>query len=202
MKTNQALMDEIDKDTMEQVPEDKLQYLRDRIAQVRELDGRIVDVENQLSELKKERQDLIFDKLPTLFMQVGLSQLKIVAQGNLPAYDAKLEDHFHANIQSGWTEDRKQAALAWVNKHHMGDIIKTTLTMEFGLGQNKIVKKVLAALKKIKITPLREDTIPWQTLTAMVKERHKAGRPLSDVDLRTIGAKVSKIVKLTPIREK
>lgn len=195
------LMEEIEADAT-RVPEDKLDVIRNKISSLRDLDAKIADAEAYLSSLNRERRDLLFDTLPTMFMQIGLNHVGIAAKGNLPAYKAELVEHFHAVMQSNWPEERREACLKWVRKHKLDDIIKTVLTMEFGLGQSKTLKKVLTALKAIKVVPLKQELIPWSTLTAMVKEHYKAGKPLSDEDLRTLGASVSKIVKITQVREK
>jgi hypothetical protein len=184
------------------VKEDKLDAIRDRIKDLRSLDAQITDLEETLKDLNKQRRELLYDALPTMFMNTGVGRVDILPEGNLPGYIAKLEDHYHAVLQSNWPEERRQAALKWINKHRLGDLIKTTITMEFGLGQDKIVKAVLKALKAVKVLPTVQQAIPWPTLTAMVKERYRAGNPLSDEDLHTLGASVNKVVKITQIREK
>jgi hypothetical protein len=202
LKPDAALLAEIEKDIAAPKPADKLEFIRDKIREARDIELKMADLENQLSELKRIRRDMLFDTLPSMFMQIGINDIGISAQGNLPAYKAELKDHIHAVISSDWEPDRRNAALQWVHKHKLADIIKTTVTMEFGLGQGKLVKKVLAALKAIRVTPTIEETIPWNTLTAMVKERYKEGKPLSDQDLSTLGATVAKVVKLNAVKEK
>jgi hypothetical protein len=202
MTAETDLLKEVDEDIKAKVPEDKLDFIRDKIRETRDLEFRIADLENQVSELKRVRREAIFDVLPTMFMQIGISHIGISAVGNLPAYDAKLEDHFHAVISSSWPEEKRNDAMRWVHKHKLGDLIKTTVTVELGLGQSSTLKKVLAALKKLRISPRVEENVPWQTLTSYVRERYKTGKPLSDGDLQTIGASVNKVVKLTAVREK
>jgi hypothetical protein len=200
--SNAALLEQIEKDMAAKPPADKLEFIRDKIREVRDIEFKIADLENHISELNQTKRNLIFDALPTMFMQVGLNRLEIAAQGNLPAYEAKLNDHYHAVIKSDWPSNQRKAALQWVRKHKLGDIIKTTLTIELGLGQDKLLKKVLAALTKLGVVPTIEETVPWKTLTAVVKERFQDGKPLSDKDLTTLGATVSKMVKLNPVKEK
>ena len=200
--SNAALLEQIEKDMAAKPPADKLEFIRDKIREVRDIEFKIADLENHISELNQTKRNLIFDALPTMFMQVGLNRLEIAAQGNLPAYEAKLNDHYHAVIKSDWPSSQRKAALQWVRKHKLGDIIKTTLTIELGLGQDKLLKKVLAALTKLGVVPTIEETVPWKTLTAVVKERFQDGKPLSDKDLTTLGATVSKMVKLNPVKEK
>jgi len=202
VKMDEAVLKEIEADSKPKVSDDKLEFIRDKIRETRDIDQRIADLSEQIGDLKRVRQGLIFDTLPTMFMQIGLNHLGVAAQGNMPAYEAKLQDHYHAVISSEWSEEKKSAALKWAHKRKLGDLIKTTVTVELGLGQARTIKKLLDALKKMRITPKIEETIPWQTLTAYVKERYKAGKPLSDEDLRTICASVNKVVKLTPVREK
>lgn len=202
MTAETDLLKEVDADIQAKVPADKLEFIKEKIKQTRDLEFRIQDLETQVSELKRVRREAIFDTLPTMFMQLGINHIGIVADGNLPAYEADLSDHFHAVIQSSWPEEKRNTAMNWVHKHKLGDLIKTTVTVELGLGQSRTLKKVLAALKKLRISPRIEENIPWQTLTSYVRERYKSGKPLSDTDLETIGASVNKVVKLTAVREK
>src|SRR4249919_3390502 len=88
-----ALLAEVEQDMQAPAPSDKLEIIRDKISEVRDLDYQILSLETQLSEMKRARRDLIFDKLPSMFMQIGLNHIGIAAKGNLPAYDAKLTDH-------------------------------------------------------------------------------------------------------------
>ena len=197
-----VLLAEIEEDMQKPPAPDKLEIIRDKIRETRDLDLKIDDLETQVNELKRYKRELVFDTLPSMFMQIGINRIGIDAQGNSPAYEAKLQDHFHAVISSSWEPERRNAALEWLHLNKLGDVIKTIITIEFGLGQAKKVKEVLEALKKLKVPITIEENVPWKTLTSVVQERYKHGNPMSDADLHTLGASVNKIVKLTPVREK
>jgi hypothetical protein len=202
IESDAKLLEQIKADASAPPPADKLEVIRDRIRYVRDLELEIAELEVRTKELGRQRKELTFDLLPTMFMELGINSLGIDRQGNLPAYDAKLNDYYHAVIQSNWPPTRRMMALQWIRKHNLADIIKTTVTIELGLGQSKLLKKLMTALKKLHIMPKIEESIPWSTLTATVKERYQRGNPMSDKELDTIGATVTKVVKITPVREK
>jgi hypothetical protein len=142
-----------------------------------------------------------FVTLPDLFSQLNLTHIGLAKEGNQPPYEAKLKDYYHATIKANWPDERREEALAWVENKGLGDIIKTVITVELGLGTEIIRDSVIQALKQSGVHFQEYRTVPWNTLTSALKEMYQRGETLSDNELQTIGATVGKQVKLTAKRE-
>jgi len=192
----------LEQEADEAPPQDKLEFVRDQVRHMRDLERRIEDVEALGKELRGQRRHMETETLPDLFMELGINNLGLEAEGNMPAYDARLQDHYHANIRSDWPDGQQQEALEWLRDHGLGDIIKTVITIELGLGSGSLLDKVENFLNKLKIPYQRQQSVPWNTLTMMVKDRYRNGKPLGTKDLRVLGATVGHIVKLKPKKEK
>ena len=174
---------------------DKLEAIRNELRNVRDLRLKLVDLQQQVSETNQAIYEKERVTLPDMFIDAGVDTVGLPAQGNSPAYDAKLEPYYKANILSSWEPDRKQAAFDWLIKHGAGDLIKSTITIRLPLGSDKLRKRIVSALSKFKgIDISHEMSVPWNTLTAYVKECFTKARRVPPLDL--IGAEVGSIVKM------
>jgi hypothetical protein len=203
MQPKDTVLDKIIADDVKRGPSaDKLEFVRDQVKYIRDLHKRIEDAEEIVKSLRNEKRELEFVTLPTLFMQNKITAISLAPEGNMPGYEAEIRDYYHANINAKWLPERKQAALDWLQKHKLGDIIKTVITIELGLGQSKVTTKLLAAIRTLKIPFTKQQSVPWNTLTAVVREMYQDGKPLKDSELNMLGAQVGKIVTLQPKKEK
>lgn len=186
----------------QKVTADKLEFVRDQIRYMRDLDHRIGNLHEILKQLTVEKRELQYSTLPTLFMQNKISSISLMEEGNIPAYDAELKDFYHAKIDAEWPAEKRHNAMSWLEEHSLGDIIKTCFTIEIGRGNAKLTKKVMAALRALKVPFTQQQTVPWNTLTAAIKERYRDHKPLKDAELETLGANVGKIVTLKVKKDK
>jgi len=200
-KVDAAFEAEIASDVKRKPPKDKLEFVRNQIRAMRDLDQDISDAEEKVKTLKRQRMEMEMVTLPDLFSQLNLTHIGLAAEGNQPPYEAKLKDYYHANIQAKWTEERREEALAWVENKGLGDTIKSVINIEFGLGTETQRETLIKVLKKNGVHFTEHRTVPWNTLTSALREMYQRGETLSDKELQTIGATVGKQVKLTPKKE-
>jgi hypothetical protein len=200
-KIDESLEAMIMDDAHRKPQQDKLEFVRNQVRAMRDLQREIEDVEDLARRLRGKRREMEMQILPDLFMQTGVTHIGLAAEGNEPPYEAKMHDHYHAVISADWPLEKRQLALDWVENNNLGDLIKTVIIIELGKGQSKLTTKVLAALRALKVPFIKQQNVPWNTLTAAIKEMYRDGRVLSDTDLSTIGAVVGKIVKLKAKKE-
>jgi len=196
-----ALERTIAQDSRRQPTQDKLEFVRDQIRYMRDLEKRIQDCQEILKGLNTEKEELQFSILPTLFMENRISAISLDAEGNLPAYDAKLVDYYKANIKTDWPAEKKNAAFAWLKKRRLSDLIKTIFTIEVGLGNSKLTKKIEEILRLEKIPHTKQKAVPWNTLTSAIKEMYHSNQTLTNEEIELLGAKIGKIVTLKPNKE-
>ena len=169
---------------------DKLEHVRDAVRRQLSLQQRIQDLTEENKILNKKLTDMSMHELPDLFNEAQIDHVGLAAEGNQPAYDAKLSPYYHANIPA----DRASEAFAWLDANGHGDLIKNVITIELGRGDNETAKKVMAALKKLDVDYSTKLTVPWNTLTAFVREQVEKYNKIPPLDI--LGAVIGQIVKL------
>ena len=177
--------------------EDRLIYLRARVAEVRDLELKIEQVEEELANLRRRQLTIQSDELPALFDECGLSELKLNAQGNMPEYLARMTTQINASLPK---DDRGEQALKkfkW-----LAELSKNTFTILFDKADLKKAKKLEQTLKKAKVPFTKETRVHASTLTAEIRRRYADGRPLPPADLELLGAYVRPLVKIEKVKEK
>ena len=175
--------------------ETSLEKARSYLRQSRDNERTIKDLDERLKKAKEDQLTLTQKTLPDFFTEIGIDTLGLPAEGNLPAYDAKLLPYYHANIGSDWEPERQERAFTYLSSQDGGeDMIKTIVEVHLGRGDRKTALKVEAALQKLNVPFSVKLGVPWNTLTAWVKERIEKHK--TTPDLETLGATVGKVVKL------
>lgn len=174
---------------------DKLDRLRVKIAELRDLEFERTKLSERNAELGKRVYEIQTKELVDLFDQAKVDNVGIPEEGNLPAYNMEVGWNYKANIGTPAEPkvDDFNAAIAYIKKHEP-DMVKTTYTIEFGLGEEKNRRVFESLLKKTKIEYSSSFGVPWNTLTAWVREQievHKKSPPL-----KLLGATVERTARL------
>jgi hypothetical protein len=180
------------------------QLLEKVIAAVRRRRDTAMEIEGLEAQLKLKQEalsELEREELPDLFTQAHMREYVLEAEGNMPPYRAKLGPYYKASISAKWEPERRQAAFDWVaspdeGKGNAPDLIKTIITIELGRGEKKLAERVMAGLVKAGVQFDVAQDIPWNTLTAFVKECVEERKIMPPLDV--LGAIVGRIVKVKP----
>jgi hypothetical protein len=170
--------------------DDSLEILRARVRYCRSLELDIADAEERLRALKAELNQVLGTELPDLFDEHGVQSVGIPAEGNSPAYVAETKPYYKAKLP----ENNPGPGLQWLVDHGHGDLPKHVFKIEIGRGREADVEEIEKALDLLGIDFDHTMTVPWNTLTAFVREQieeHNATLPL---DL--LGATVGRVVRL------
>jgi hypothetical protein len=185
---------------------DKLDRVRDAVRNFRDLDLGIKVLEERAAEMRGRRLIMTMNTLPEIFMDAGVDSITLQSEGNMPAYQANLEDYYHAKISTDWDEEKQKEAYDLLEKRKSADIIKHTVEIRFGLKETKLFKQFMAlfkgkAFKELKKRIVIRRSVPWNTLTALIRETYEKGGEFKDEELRLLGATVGKTVKLKEIHD-
>ena len=179
------------------VSEDVLRRLRDKIAEARDLDLQIAEAEERVDELKRRKYAIVghfrvSGQLVEMLQSAGVKNLSIAASGNQPACEARLTTLYHAKLPE---DDRR--AKAFKKFRWLSGLAKTSFRVDFGKGQEKMVKKFQSLLKKQKIRDYEVKVgVHSSTLTAEIRRRFTDGQPLAPADMDLLGAAVFPVVEL------
>lgn len=174
--------------------EDVLSNIRERLREARDLQREKADLEGRLKEVNIKSFKLEHETLVDMFSEAGIDKLGLPAEGNLPAYDTDLKPYYKAAILTDWEPERKAAAFKYLDDIGSGDLIKSVYIVALPRGNRGIALKVEKALSKLKVNFTSELSVPWNTLTAWVKESIEKRQTTPNLDV--LGATVGKVVNL------
>jgi hypothetical protein len=176
-------------------PADKLEKLRQAVRTLRDVEFQRVTLNERLAELGTQVHELKTKTIVDLFDQAKVDNIGIPAEGNLPGYDIGVGWHYKANI--GTPSDPKvedfDKSISYIRKTDP-DLLKTTFTIDFGLKDGKKMKAFEAMLKKQKISYSTSFGVPWNTLTAWLREQIEVKK--KSPPLKLLGATVERTAKL------
>jgi hypothetical protein len=171
--------------------------VRAAAAAARDLEIQKQSLKERLSEVDYQLRTLYWRTLPDMMQSAGVDQVGVAAQGNLPAYDLTLEDHVSANIGVTWTEEKRNAALRWLEDNGHGDLIQTRVIADFPREERAAAAAFAentlgCAGGKVEVSVA--ETVNPMTLRAWLRREMRAGRQLPPLDL--IGAAIARVAKL------
>jgi hypothetical protein len=195
---NAALLAEMTADTPAASP-DQLENIRRLAAEMRDLQTHNASMQEQIKQNNERIEKIKWQDLLDAMDRARMRSFVLEAEGNFPAYEIKTGAYYHANISSDWPEEQRAKSFAWLGKHEPG-MLRNTISVEFGKNTAKQQKMLAAFCKKNKMNFQQIFGVPWNTLTAYVKEQieeHKATPPLE-----LLGAKVGRVANMKPVKEK
>lgn len=178
---------------------DRLGGLSAKVAELRDLDMKVAELEERLRECKERRRELTEETLPKMMSLAGVTSVTVPPEGNMLGYIADLKPYYKAAIAASWPDAKKIEAYQYLEKEGYGDIIKHKFTIDLGRDSEDESAALRETLQRLGYSWVEDTTVNWQTLTALVKEQAQRGVVL---DLEKIGATIGEVVKITPIKEK
>lgn len=172
---------------------DKMEVLRSKATEVRDIEHQIADLEQLLKEKRARLHSLCRVELPDLMTEVGTDHIGIPANGNLAACDAVLRPFYKANIAAGWSSDKQQLAFNWLTDNGFGDLIKTEVDVSFPREQHEKAQQLYKMLKTKGFKPEFLQRVHHGVLTAWLQEQVEQGH-LPPLDV--IGGEIGRIVVL------
>ena len=146
-----------------------IQSLADQVERLELCDDRIADIENDLKMMKKKRDHISGEVIPTMMSEMGLAELKLHDGSHL-----KVSTSYRATI----TEANKEAAFNWLRENGLGDIIKNEILVSFGRNEDNKAADYAELAKSQGLQPTQKMKVEPMTLKALVRERIEAGKEM------------------------
>lgn len=157
------------------------------------LEEEVAALEAQLVMKKAETRQVAEKELPDLMALVGLPSITM-RDGTI----VEIVDNISASI----TDENRQSAHAWLREQELGDLIKNTISVTFGKGEDKDAEllmhniKVMADQGSINFGTLdQKEQVHPSTLRAFVKERLAQGLPLPAETFKLYVGQIARIKK-------
>jgi hypothetical protein len=136
-----------------------------------DLQNEIKTIEEKLNKVKEQEKFLSEHAIPSLMQSSGISMIKLE-----DGTEVKVSPYYYAKI----SEDKKEAAFAWLREKGFGDLIKNNISLDFGMNQDSEANNVVAQLKAKGYNVFQSTTVHSGTLKAFVKEQITEGKGLPE----------------------
>ena len=148
---------------------DNIQSLADQVESLENVNSSIENAEEIVKNLKKKRDHISGEVIPTMMSEMGLAELKLHDGSHL-----KVSTSYRATI----TEANKEAAFNWLRNNGLGDIIKNEISVSFGRNEDNKAADYAALAAERGFQPTQKLKVEPMTLKALVRERLEAGKEM------------------------
>ena len=149
----------------------------------KELEKEIEDMELIVKERKEQYRKLTEEALPEAMTGLGMKGFDMEDGSKVT-----LKPFYSASI----TEARRSEAFAWLRANGFDDIIKNTVSVRFGKGEDELCARLLDLLRQQRFPAEQAEKVEPMTLKAWVKEQVERGNAFpADLFGAYIGQKVT-----------
>ena len=157
---------------LKNLQDDDLSGLSKLIQKQINLDSEIDNMEETIKEMKRERDILSQETIPTKMQELGINETTMRDGSKVT-----VKEGFHCRIPKA----RENEALEYLRNNNLGDIIKNQVATSFGTGEDNMAGDLAGYIQQnYGITPDVKKSVHPSTLKATLKKRHEEG--LSDPD--------------------
>lgn len=169
-------------------PETKMKELAELVDAHLAAETHVAALEVQLYEAKRILTRIAEVQLPELLEALQLAEFKTTT-----GLKVTLTEVVRASLPKGAP---RLAALSWLRENNYGALIKRSITVEFGKGEDENAQELIETLKKDGLEPSEETTVHPQTLAAFVREKLAAGETIPLELFGVFRQRVAKVKKV------
>jgi hypothetical protein len=133
---------------------------------VKVYEDQVQRLESELKEAKKGLLRLTDEDLPAMLLELGLSSFELDDGSKVtmrPTYGAHIK------------AENKETAFSWLRTNEFGDLIKNTVSCQFGRGEDHEAVEFMEYAQKLGYSAEQKTDVHPSTLKAWVKERVQNG---------------------------
>jgi hypothetical protein len=157
---------------LKKLQDDDLSGLSKLIQRQLDLDSEIENMEETLKDMKREREVLSSETIPTKMQELGINETTMKDGSKVT-----VKEGFHCRIPKA----KEEEALQYLKDNDLGDIIKNMVSTSFGTGEDNMAGDLAGYIESnFGITPDVKKSVHPSTLKATLKKRHEEG--LTDPD--------------------
>jgi uncharacterized small protein (DUF1192 family) len=130
------------------------------------IEKEIEDLEATLSERKEALRNLTDERIPEALREIGMNKFEM-SDGSV----IEVKPFYSASIPA----DRRGEAYEWLRLHGFDDIIKNTVSVQFGRGDDSAAGELIGIIRQQGLLPDQVEKIESQTLKAWVREMVEQG---------------------------
>ena len=127
----------------------------------KQLEKEIEELDDTLKERKEQQRKLLEEAIPAMLQELGMSKFSM-ADGSV----IEVKPFYSASIK----EENRAVAYEWLRNNGHDDIIKNTVSVRFGRGEDELCETLLQKLREDSYPVEQSQKIEPQTLKAWVKD--------------------------------
>ena len=158
-------------DVFQDVDDSSLKALADKCKILEFTEEEIVQLEDQLKEKKEAARKLSEEDIPQFLAEKGLSSITL---------DNGTEVKITEEVRPGVKVANRPYVYSWLRDNGYGDLIKSNVSVSFGMGEDSQAIKLKAAIQDLGMGSNEKEDVHYQTMKAFVTEQHKKGVSLPD----------------------
>jgi hypothetical protein len=135
----------------------------------REIRDKEAEIDNLEKTLKARKEDLrkqSEEELPSMMAEIGVNSFELDDGSRVT-----VKDLYGGHISAA----NRDAAYQWLRENNFDDIIKNTLSIVFGRGEDQEADRYMKILEGYGLLPEQNTGVHPSTLKAWIKERMEAG---------------------------
>lgn len=149
-----------------QVKNEDLDSVGKLAKRAKELEKEIAELEDVVKERKDQQRKLLEDTIPAMLAELGLKSFKM-ADGS----QIDVKAFYSASIK----EENRAQAYEWLRDNGYDDIIKNTVSVRFGRGEDQLCEALLDQLRVQNYPVEQAQKVEPATLKAWVREMVERG---------------------------
>lgn len=132
----------------------------------KQLEKELEDQETVVKEKKEQYRKLIEEAIPEALAGLGMKSFKMEDGSSI-----EVKSFYSASI----SEARRAEAFEWLRTNNFGDLIKNTVSVRFGRGEEQLCQRAMEMLTSSGFPVEQAEKVEPMTLKAWVKERVEKG---------------------------
>ena len=146
---------------------DQLSGISALARRAKQIEKEIADQEDTLKELKFQFRKITEEALPEALAELGMTSFRMDDGSSID-----IKPFYSASI----SEARRAEAFQWLRDHGFDDIIKNTVSVRFGRGEDELCNRLLSTLGQQGFPVEQSEKVEPSPLKAWVKERVERGQ--------------------------
>lgn len=148
------------------VQDDQIASIASMAKRAKLLEKEIEEMESVVSERKGQLKKLLEESIPNMLGELGMKSFKMSDGSSI-----EVKPFYSASI----SEERRAIAFEWLRQHGYDDIIKNTVSVRFGRGEDELCGDLLNQLREQGYPVEQTEKVEPQTLKAWVREMVERG---------------------------
>lgn len=156
---------------IEALPQEGLSILSQRVSELRIAQGAVAILEQDLKSAQEVVRYLEEVAVPEALGTLGMTEMKLASGEKIAVVR-----EYHASIPKA----TESAAYAWLRETGNDSLLKRSVTVNFGRGEDSTAASTAAALREQGLPVEEKLSVHPSTLKAFVRERMEEGAPLPE----------------------